>query len=84
MDLTMITADEPVQPTNQTHQIVELYRGIVHAAVADVNNWLLDDGVSRAIPEAIPDAILVTDEAGMIVLDNSSDCIQCRRLAVYR
>jgi protein-histidine pros-kinase len=51
--------------------VVEQYRRIADAAITDAGTWLRQGALSRAIPEAIPDAIMVTDEAGAIVSVNA-------------
>ncbi len=50
---------------------VEQYRRIADAAITDAGAWLRQGALSRAIPEAMPDAIMVTDEAGVIVSVNA-------------
>jgi PAS domain S-box-containing protein len=51
--------------------LVEQYRRIADAAITDAGTWLRQGALSRAIPEAMPDAIMVTDEAGVIVSVNA-------------
>ncbi len=51
--------------------VVEQYRNIVEAVLVDTDIWLRHGEVSRAIPEVMPDAILVTDENGCIISVNS-------------
>jgi PAS domain S-box-containing protein len=47
------------------------YREIAAAAMTDAEGWLRQGALSRAIPEAMPDAIMVTDASGTIVLINT-------------
>lgn len=56
----------------EANAAVAQYRSIAAAAMSDAELWLRQGGVSRAIPEAMPDAILVTDEAGIVILVNSA------------
>lgn len=51
--------------------LVEQYRKIAEAAISDAETWLRQGALSRAIPEAIPDAIVVADESGVIVSVNA-------------
>jgi PAS domain S-box-containing protein len=51
--------------------VVEQYRRIADAAIDDAGTWLRQGALSRAVPEAMPDAIMVTDEAGIIVSVNA-------------
>jgi len=51
--------------------VVEQYREIAEAVLSDAEIWLRQGELSRAIPEAMPDAILVTDENGCIVSVNA-------------
>lgn len=57
--------------SNGAEDIVEQYRNLASAAMADAQNWLREGALCRAIPEALPDAVMVTDEAGHIVSVNS-------------
>jgi PAS domain S-box-containing protein len=56
---------------DEATKVVAQYRQIAGAAMTDAETWLRQGAVSRAIPEAMPDAIMVTDEAGVIISVNS-------------
>ncbi len=58
-------ADDPDH--DEASAVIEQYRRIADAAITDAGDWLRQGALSRAIPEAMPDAIMVTDEAGVIV-----------------
>jgi PAS domain S-box-containing protein len=62
--------DDDPKP-DDANAVVEQYRRIADAAIADAGSWLRQGALSRAIPEAMPDAIMVTDEAGIIVTVNA-------------
>jgi PAS domain S-box-containing protein len=62
-------ADDP--NPDDAKAVVEQYRRIADAAITDAGSWLRQGALSRAIPEAMPDAIMVTDEAGVIVSVNA-------------
>jgi PAS domain S-box-containing protein len=65
-------APTPRRPhQNQENEVVAQYREIAAAAMTDAETWLRQGALSRAIPEAMPDAILVTDETGIIISVNS-------------
>jgi PAS domain S-box-containing protein len=51
--------------------VLARYCDIAAAAMSDAEIWLRQGALSRVIPEAIPDAILVTNEAGIIILVNA-------------
>jgi PAS domain S-box-containing protein len=63
---------EAVSARNETNATVAQYRDIAVAAMSDAEMWLRQGALSRAIPEAIPDAIVIVDEAGTIILVNSA------------
>jgi PAS domain S-box-containing protein len=63
--------DEPVTPLEDAKPIIEQFRKIAEAAIADAENWLRQGALSRAIPEAMPDALLIIDAAGLIVSVNA-------------
>jgi PAS domain S-box-containing protein len=68
----METSETPYNPSaDEAKAVVEQYRQIAGAAMADAETWLRQGGLSRAIPEAMPDAILVADEHGKIISVNS-------------
>lgn len=71
MDNHMNTPDAPERPTEEADKVVAQYRQIAAAAMTDAEAWLRQGALSRAIPEAMPDAILVADEAGIIISVNS-------------
>jgi PAS domain S-box-containing protein len=58
-------------PADGAEAVVEQFRKIADAAITDAETWLRDGALSRAIPEAMPDAIMVCDEAGAIVSVNA-------------
>jgi PAS domain S-box-containing protein len=60
-----------VPEPDDANAVVEHYRRIADAAIADAGSWLRHGALSRAIPEAMPDAIMITDEAGIIVSVNA-------------
>jgi PAS domain S-box-containing protein len=70
MDIHMITPDDPHPRTDAAMDTVAKYRQIAVAAMTDAESWLRQGALSRAIPEAMPDAVLVIDEAGIIILVN--------------
>jgi PAS domain S-box-containing protein len=61
-------ADDP--DLDDATAVVEQCMRIADAAITDAGSWLRQGALSRAIPEAMPDAIMVTDEAGVIVSVN--------------
>lgn len=63
--------DEPVTRGDDATAIIDQYRKVAEAAIADAEGWVRQGALSRAIPEAIPDAILVTDADGLIVSVNA-------------
>jgi PAS domain S-box-containing protein len=68
----METSEKSHSPTpDEAMGVVEQYRQIAGAAMADAETWLRQGALSRAIPEAMPDAILVADEQGNIISVNS-------------
>ena len=68
----METAEDSHSPlSDEATGVVEQYRQIAGAAMADAETWLRQGALSRAIPEAMPDAILVADEQGKIISVNS-------------
>jgi PAS domain S-box-containing protein len=67
----MTTPDGPASPTNDANEIISRYRDIATAAMTDAEIWLRQGAISRAIPDALPDAVLVVDETGRIVSVNS-------------
>jgi PAS domain S-box-containing protein len=56
---------------DKANKVVAQYRQIAKAVMTDAETWLRQRALSRAIPEAMPDAIMVTDEAGIIISVNS-------------
>jgi PAS domain S-box-containing protein len=71
-DIDMETPEiAPSDPSNEARKVVEQYRQIAGAAMADAETWLRQGALSRAIPEAMPDAILVADDEGKIISVNS-------------
>jgi PAS domain S-box-containing protein len=77
-DIKETTPDEPPlrQPnagcaSDNADAVVAQYRDIAAAAMDDAKTWLRKGALSRAIAEAMPDAILVADESGIIVSVNS-------------
>jgi PAS domain S-box-containing protein len=63
--------DDPDTHADDAKTLVEQYRRIADAAITDAGTWLRQGALSRAIPEAMPDAIMVTDENGVIVSVNA-------------
>jgi PAS domain S-box-containing protein len=63
--------EDPDTQAADAKALVEQYRKIAEAAISDAETWLRQGALSRAIPEAIPDAIVVTDECGLIVSVNA-------------
>jgi PAS domain S-box-containing protein len=63
--------DDPAIRADDAKAIVDQYKKIAEAAIADAETWLRQGALSRAIPEAIPDAIMVVDVAGLIVSVNA-------------
>lgn len=57
--------------SDEAKAAIEQYKRIADAAITDAGAWLRQGALSRAIPEAMPDAIMVTDEAGVIVSVNA-------------
>src|SRR4051812_36789953 len=62
--------DDPNNTFDDAQAAVEQYRKIADAAITEAESWLRQGALSRAIPEAMPDAIMVTDESGVIVSVN--------------
>jgi PAS domain S-box-containing protein len=67
----MTFPEDPDHSMEEAKQVVSQYRQIAAAAMTDAETWLRQGALSRAIPEAMPDAILVADEAGTIISVNS-------------
>jgi protein-histidine pros-kinase len=63
--------DDPIIQADDAKTIVEQYKRIAEAAIADAHSWLRQGALSRAIPDALPDAIMVVDMAGLIVSVNA-------------
>jgi PAS domain S-box-containing protein len=63
--------DDPITNTADATAIIEQYRQIAQAAIADAEIWLHQGALSRAIPEVMPDAIMVVDTTGTIVSVNA-------------
>jgi PAS domain S-box-containing protein len=63
--------DEPIISIDDAKAIIEQYQKVAQAAIIEAEGWLRQGALSRAIPETIPDAILVTDVAGLIVSVNT-------------
>src|SRR4051812_9273838 len=63
--------DDPNNTFDDAQAAVEQYRKIADAAITEAESWLRQGALSRAIPEAMPDAIMVTDEPGVIVSVNA-------------
>jgi PAS domain S-box-containing protein len=57
--------------TADLNRAVKQYRQIADAAMSDAETWLQHESLSGAIFEAMPDAIVVVDAAGLIVSVNS-------------
>jgi PAS domain S-box-containing protein len=70
MDINMNTPDDPETSEGEPN-VVARYRQIATAAITDAETWLRQGTLSRAIPDAVPDAIFITDEAGIIILVNA-------------
>jgi len=70
-DLFMDTPDIQSLSLSGPGKEVEQYRDVVDAAMSDAETWMRQRALSRAIAEAMPDAILVADEAGLIISVNS-------------
>jgi PAS domain-containing protein len=77
-DIKETTPDEPTfgQPiavctSDKANAVVAQYRDIAAAAMDDAKTWLRKGALSRAIAEAMPDAVLVADESGIIISVNS-------------
>jgi PAS domain S-box-containing protein len=62
--------DEVKSHSDGAKEIVEHCRRIARAAMSDTETWLQQDAFSRSIPEALSDAILMTDETGIILSAN--------------
>lgn len=63
--------EDPDVSQDKANKVVAQYRQIAKAAMIDAETWLRQGALSRAVPEAMPDAIMVTDEAGIIISVNS-------------
>jgi PAS domain S-box-containing protein len=63
--------DDPTILADDAKAFVEQYKKIAEAAIADAQNWLRQGALSRAIPDALPDAIMVVDAAGRVVSVNA-------------
>jgi PAS domain S-box-containing protein len=63
--------EDPTTRADDAQAIVDQYKKIAEAAIADAESWLRQGALSRAIPEAIPDAIMVVDAAGLVVSVNA-------------
>src|SRR5258708_6845953 len=63
--------DLPISPYDDVKEVVEQYRQMANAALADAESCVQQSALSRAIPEALPDAIVVSDHAGTIVSVNA-------------
>lgn len=50
---------------------VDHYRDIATGALNDAEAWLREGALIRAIPEALPDAVLVSDNAGIVMMVNA-------------
>ncbi|HEY0182837.1 MAG TPA: PAS domain S-box protein [Rhodopila sp.] len=55
----------------EASNVITRYRQIATAAMMDAESWLRLGALARAIPEQMPDALLVIDEAGVIISVNS-------------
>lgn len=64
-------SNDPVDSINdETPDALTLYKQYAASMFADAETWLRDSELDRAISEAIPDALLIVDEAGLIVRVN--------------
>jgi PAS domain S-box-containing protein len=63
--------EDPIIQADDAKAIVDQYKRIAEAAIADAQTWLRQGALSRAIPDALPDAIMVVDMAGVIVSVNA-------------
>ena len=54
-----------------TYDALAQYHQLATDSITDAQNWVRACSLARAIPEAMPDAILVVDEAGLIVSVNA-------------
>jgi PAS domain S-box-containing protein len=63
--------EDPVIEAADAKAIVEQYKKVAEAAIADAQNWVRQGALSRAIPDALPDAIMVVDANGLIVSVNA-------------
>jgi PAS domain S-box-containing protein len=71
MDIDMTNPEEPTPSADSMSDALTQYRQIANAAIEEAENWLRQGALSRAIPDAIPDAIVITDECGIIISVNS-------------
>jgi PAS domain S-box-containing protein len=62
----------PILPTcKDTYDALAQYHQLATDSITDAQNWVRACSLARAIPEAMPDAIVVVDEAGLIVSVNA-------------
>jgi PAS domain-containing protein len=69
-DIDMTNPEELTPLVDDMSSVLTQYRQIANAAIEEAENWLRQGALSRAIPDAIPDAIVITDEVGIIVAVN--------------
>lgn len=63
--------DDAATLKDDAKAIIEQDQRAAEAAIKDAENWLRQGALSRAIPEAIPDAIMVVDGGGRVVSVNA-------------
>jgi PAS domain S-box-containing protein len=70
-DHIMDNAHPTPSPCADTFDAFAQYHRLATDSITDAQNWMRACSLARAIPEAMPDAMVVIDEAGLIVSVNA-------------